>query len=96
MNLSVPTPLQYWKRPWAKAHIYTECPQFIKEWAGWNFHRPRIANSVRQASRHTTGLCPLCWFVYQRQMMQGRPEVQRAVVEAAIQRQQEAEASADS
>lgn len=78
-TLGIPTPLVYWKRPWARAHIYVECPDFVKEWAGWNFQQYRTAKTQRQAARHTTGLCPRCWFVYQFQVRQGRPELSAAL-----------------
>lgn len=71
-ELAVPLPLTYWDRPWAKAHIYTDCPEFSKEWAGKDFHLPRRADRIRQASRHTSGLCTRCWFAYNVQVRSGR------------------------
>lgn len=61
---SIPRPLFYWKRPWASAHIFTDCPVFIKEWAGRDFKRYRSAATPRQAARHTRGLCIPCWIQY--------------------------------
>lgn len=63
-QLGIPLPLHYWDRPWASAHIFEQCPVFSREWAGRDFKHPRKAKSVRQAGRHTKGLCGVCWFQY--------------------------------
>lgn len=68
MELAIPTPLVYWKRPWSAAHVYTECPRFIRDWAGRDFLRHRTATTVRQAARHTNGICGMCLRVYLEQV----------------------------
>lgn len=71
-NLAIPLPLYYWPRPWAKAHIYQDCPVSARDWAGQDFKQMRTIHRVRGAMRHTQGLCVLCWLAYNRQVRDGR------------------------